>query len=229
MKNKIKYTMFFVVLVSLVACGQTDKLVPLYNPVTVSQLTNNKPTKFTYQVDDTQIDEYGKIPGKFPVFGRFFKAIAKAMANATIGKDGVEMDLPTTVVDMSSLLKVDFETIDVISLDQLDIMVRDSKSKDTLKFLDKIEIYGKLKHPIDGLPVDENGFTRLLYYDRVDKSLGCNDKCLILKTEEVNWKKFLIDNPVLEIKPIIFVNSVPESTMKLAGSIQFSIKFNVGF
>jgi hypothetical protein len=151
------------------------------------------------------------------------------MANATIGKDGIDINLPSVTIDLSTLLKADFSTIDYITLDQLDVNIRDPRSKDTLKFLDSIEIWAKLHRPIDGLPVDQDGYTRMLYFNRGEHTLGCGDKCLILKSEKVNWKKFLLDNPSLELKPIITINSVPDSTMKLAGSIEYSIKFNVGF
>jgi hypothetical protein len=214
---------------SLASCGRSDRLVPLYKPVTVNQLTNNKPVKFSFQIDDTRIDEYGAGAGKFPVFGRLFKAIAKAMANATIGKDGIDINLPSVTIDLSTLLKADFSTIDYITLDQLDVNIRDPRSKDNLKFLDSIEIWAKLHRPIDGLPVDQDGYTRMLYFNRGEHTLSCGDKCLILRSEKVNWKKFLLDNPSLELKPIITINSVPDSTMKLAGSIEYSIKFNVGF
>lgn len=229
MKNSMKPLIILLLTLILFSCGKEDRLIPQYQARTLNQLTNSKPFTFSYDIDDTKIDEYGEKPGKFPIFGIFFKKIAKVLANASIDRDGVQLNLPGTTIDMSSLLKVDFKTVEFITLDYLDVIVRDSKSKDNLKFLDKIEILAKLNVPIDGLPVDENGFTRMLYYDRTEKGLGCDGKCLILKSEKVDWKKFLKDNPSLEIKPLITVNSVPDSTMKLAGSIKFSIKFNVGF
>lgn len=231
MKNKLHTTFILFIIIGLTSCGQ-DRLTPAYKPMTINQLTNSKPIKFTYQIDDTRIDEYDTSASKFPVFGKLFKAIAKAVANAKIGKDGgMQIDLPLVTVDLSQLLRADFSTISSINLEQLDVFVRDPKSIDSLKFLDKIEIWAKLSVPIDDLEVDEKGYTRMLYYDRTEKGMGpgCNEKCLVLKSVKIDWKQFLLDNPTLEIKPLIFINSVPNSTMKLAGSIDYSIKFNVGF
>jgi hypothetical protein len=228
MKTALNFTLLLLAISSLYSCGK-ERLTTKYQPVTINELTSNKPAKFTFQIDDTKIEEYGKTPGKFPIFGRLFKSIAKAMANASLRNKHVELDLPTTTVDLRSLLNVDLRTIDLITLDQLDVTIRDAKSKDNLLFLDKIEILAKLKVPLNGLPVDENGYTRIMYYDSAEKGLGCSDKCLVLNVEQVDWKKFLKENSTVEIKPVITVNSVPDSTMKLAGSIEFSVKYNVGF
>ena len=228
MKNRIKWAFVLLTALSLYSCGK-DRLVPRYKPMTVNQLTNNKPMKFTYQIDDIQIDKFSTSAEKFPIFGKLFQAIARSMANAKLGKNGMEIDLPHVTVDLSQLLKADLSTVELINLQQLDVSVRNPQSKDSLIFLDKIEIWVKLHKPIDGLPMDEEGFTRMLYYDRADKTLSCNEKCLVIKSEHVNWKKFLQDNPSLEIKPLIKINAVPDTAMKLAGSIEYSIKFNVGF
>lgn len=229
MKSGFKYIFLTLVTCTLLSCGR-EILIPQYQPVTVNQLINNQAVKFSYHLDDTPIEEYGKGAGKFPIFGKLFKAIAQSVANSKIGQSGgYEMDPPSVLVDTGSLLKVDFNNIDQISLDRLDVIIRDSKSKDSLKFIDKVEIFALLKRVHNGLPVNEEGYTRILYFDRTVNNLGCDDKCLVLVAEDVNWKKLLQENPTTVIKSKIIVNSVPESTMKLAGSVEFSVKFNVGF
>jgi hypothetical protein len=228
MKRGFSIVLILVLGFTLLSCGK-DRLTPQYQAVTVNELLKNKPVNFSYRIDDTSIDEYGKGPGKFPVFGKLFKAMAQVIANATIGPDGVELDPPPIVVDMTSMLKIDFNSIEVINIDQLNVSIRESKSQDNLKFLDKIEIYAKVNSPVDGLVVNEEGFVRLLYYDRKVDSLGCEEKCLVLNVDKINWKKLLQENPIILIKPHIVLNSVPLSTMRLAGSIAFRIKFNVGF
>lgn len=216
-------------LVLLSACGK-ETLTPAHQPKTINQLRNDQPLYFSYQIDDTQIDEYAKNAGKFPIFGKLFKAIAVVLANSTINNEGGhELDLDALDVDLSSMSDIDMNYIRWIKLDNLRIEIRDSKSKDNLRFIDKIEILAKLKTPPVGVQPDEKGYYRLLYFDVKQQSLGCDDKCLKLMQEKVDWKKIIAENQIITIKPKIVVNSVPRSSMKLAGSVEFSVKFDVGF
>ena len=218
-----------VILFALYSCSK-ESLKPQYQPITVNQLLKDQPVRFSYHLDDTPIEEYGKGAGKFPIFGKLFKAMVQSIANTKIVQNGgFEMNPDPIVVDLSDLLKIDFKTIDKISLDQLKVNIRDSKSKDNLKFVDKVEIFALLKEQMPGLGVNEDGYTRLLYFDRTQDKLGCEDKCLSLNVEKLDWKKLLQENPNILIKSKIFINSVPLTTMKLAGSVEFSVKFNVGF
>lgn len=213
----------------LFSCGK-EKLTPLYMPKTVNQLKNNQPLYFSYKIDDTQIDEYAKNAGKFPIFGKLFKAIAVVLANSTINNDGGhELDLEAIDVDFSSLKDLDLKYIDWIKLNFIKVEIRNSKSKDHLKFIDKIEIYARLANPPVGVPTEAGGYVRLLFFDRKIHSLGCEEKCLEFEQEKIDWKKIIAENKIISIKPKIVINSVPLSTMKLAGSIDFSVKFDVGF
>ncbi len=87
----------------------------------------------------------------------------------------------------------------------------------------------KLDVPVEGMEVSKNGYTKIIYYDSVKDSLGCDGQCINFKIADINWKKSLQTNKLVHLRPKLFINSVPESTMKLAGSIDFSVKFNLGF
>lgn len=233
MEKLRKYTVLTMVVMamSLSSCGR-QKLTPIYRPVTVNQLRNDRPVNFSYQIDDTQIDEYAKNSGKFPVFGKLFQAIAIVLANTKITTEGGkhELDLSAVDVDLSQALKsLDFSIVDYIKLDGLTLSVRDAKSLDSLDFIQKIEVYGRLDSPIEGLPVDSRGFSRLVYFDRAKDQVGCDGRCIKLNIESVNWKELLKANKLVHLQPKLTINSVPLSTMKLAGSIDFSVKFNLGF
>jgi hypothetical protein len=77
--------------------------------------------------------------------------------------------------------------------------------------------------------MEADGYVRLLFFDRKIHSLGCEEKCLEFEQEKLNWKKIIAENKIISIKPKIVINSVPLSTMKLAGSVDFSVKFDIGF
>lgn len=229
MKKIGKFTILALVVMAFSSCGR-EKLTPIYQPMTVNELKSDKPVNFSYQIDDTQIDEYAKNAGKFPLFGKLFQGIARVLANTTIStQGGHELELSEADVDLSSLSSIDFDLVQYITLDSLVIQIRDAKSRDSLTFIEKLEIYGKLDNPIDGLPVDSNGFSRLVYFDRTKDQLGCDGRCLKLNITPVDWKQLLKSNKLVHLQPKIIINSVPLSTMKLAGSIDFSVKFNLGF
>jgi hypothetical protein len=213
----------------LISCGK-ETLTPQYSPKTINQLKNEQPMFFSYKIDDTQIDEYAKNTGKFPIFGKLFQAIAVVLANSTINNEGGhELELGSIDVDLNTLESLDFNYLSWIKLNNLKVEIRNSKSKDHLRFIDKIEIYAKLKNVPVGIPVDEKGYARLLYFDRKVQSLGCDDKCLTFEQESINWKELIAENKLISIHPKIVINSVPLNTMKLAGSVDFSVKFNLGF
>lgn len=229
MKNFSKYAILAMVVLGLSSCGR-EKLTPIYRPVTVNQLRNDKPINFSYQIDDTQIDEYAKNAGKFPLFGKLFQAIAVVLANTTIpNSSGHELNLDEVDVDLSALSAIDFDLIQYIDLNNLTVSVRNAKSVDSLAFINKLEIYVKLDSPVPGLTADSNGYSRLLYYDSSKNPLECDGSCIKLNIARVDWKKLLQNNKLVHLLPKLVINSVPRSTMKLAGSIDFSVKFNLGF
>lgn len=211
------------------SCGK-EKLTPLVSPKTVNQLTNDEPIHFTYNVEPTKIEEFAKTTSKFPIFGKLFQAIAFVLANSSItSKGGVELEMDPIELDLNSVGTINFMFIDWIRLNSLTARIDDSKKKDSLKFIEKIEIFALLDHNLPGVNLDEGGMTRLVYYDKKIHDLGCNGQCLNLRIEKIDWKELIRNNPKVKLQPKILINSVPKSTMALAGSVSFSIKFNPGF
>lgn len=216
-------------LVLFTSCGR-EKLTPLVRSATVNELRNDQPVNFSYKIDSTQIDEYAQNAGKFPIFGKLFQGIAFVLANTTISsKGGHELELEPMEIDLYSMEGLDFDYIEWIRLDSLLAHIDNAKRKDTLDFIDKVEIYALLERPIPGAPVDEKGMTRLVFFDKKIHALECDGRCLNLRIEKVNWKELIRNNPKIKLQPKIIINSVPKSTMALAGSVSFSIKFNLGF
>lgn len=229
MKKAVILPLILASLLVFTSCGK-EKLTPMVNSKTVNELRNDQPINFSYKVTSTQIDEYARNTGKFPIFGKLFQAIAFVLANSTIStKGGHELELEPIEVDLNSLGEIDFDYIDWIRLDSLLALVDNAKKKDSLQFIERIEIYALLDKPLSDRPADENGMTRLVYYDQKIHSLECDGRCLNLRIEKLNWKELIKNNPKIKLQPKIFINSVPKSTMSLAGAVSFSIKFNLGF
>lgn len=229
MKKLRLMSALIVVVMVLSSCGR-EKLTPIYKPMTVSQLKNDKPIYFSYQIDETQIDEYAKNTGKFPIFGKLFQAIAVVLANSSINSSGGhDLKLPGVDVDLSSLSEIDFDLIQYINLDSLLLNIQNAKSRDSLNFIDKLEIYGKLDTPVPGIPVGPDGYIRLVYFNKATDSYGCDGRCIKLNIAPIDWKELLKTNKLVHLQPKMTINSVPLSTMKLAGSVDFSVKFELGF
>lgn len=211
------------------SCGK-EKLTPMVAPVTINELRDDQPIHFSYKIDDTQIEEYAKNTGKFPIFGKLFQSIAHVLANNKISKEGgYALELPAVDVDLSSLGEIDFDYIEWIRLDSLTMMIANAKKSDSLTFIGKIEIYALLDEPLKGVPQDKLGYSRLVYYDVSQHKLECENRCLNLRLEKVNWKELMKNNKKVKLQPKITIISVPTSSMALAGSVGFSVKFKLGF
>ena len=229
MKRTSSFILILALTVFFSSCGK-EKLTPLVAPMTVNELRNDQPVRFSYKIDETQIDEYAKNTGKFPIFGKLFQSIAFVLANSSItSRGGHSLDLPAVDVDLTSLEEIDFEYIEWIRLDSLSIMIENAKKKDSLNFISKVEIYADLAERLPGVPVDEDGFSRLVYFDSTQHKLECENRCINLKLEKIDWKQLLKKNKKVKLQPKIIINSVPKSSMALAGSVGFSVKFNLGF
>ena len=229
MKNSVILPMVLASLLILTSCGK-EKLTPIVSIMTVNELRNDQPINFSYRESSTEIEEYAKNTGKFPIFGKLFQSIAVVLANTTISsKGGHELEVDAIDVDLDSLGEIDFNYIDWIRLDSLLALVDNAKKKDSLQFIEKIEIFAILNKPLAGKTPDENGMTRLVYFDKNLHPLECEGRCLNLKIEKLNWKELIKNNPKIKLQPKITINSVPKSSMSLAGAVSFSIKFNLGF
>jgi hypothetical protein len=230
MKKAVFSLFTLIVILAVTSCGN-EKLTPMVAPSTVNQLTNDRPINFSYSIEPTQIDKFAKNAEKFPIFGKLFQSIARVIANSSISsKGGMELAMPSLEeIDLNSLGEIDFKYIDWIRFNSLTAQVNNAKGKDSLAFIEKIEIYALLEHNIPGAVIDANGMTRLVYYDKKIHPLECGGTCLKMQIEDINWKELIQKNPIIKLQPKIYINSVPKSSMALAGSVNFSIKFNLGF
>ena len=226
----MKKVLFYVFLgLFFISCGK-EKLTPVHQSITFNELKNNKPTLFSYHINDTQIDEYGKDVGQVPLFGKLFKAIAIMLANGSIlNSGGRELELDTVDVDLSDLTMIDFELVDYIKFDALNLSIKNPNIQDTLSFIDKLEVYAKFDIPVPGLAIDAAGFSKVVYYEKTRKILDCDKLCINFNIANIDWREIFKTNKIVHLKPKLIINSVPLSTMKLAGTIDFSVKFNLGF
>lgn len=221
MKKSVLLTLIFLSAIAFTSCGK-EKLTPMVSAKTINELRSDQPINFSYKVDATQIDEFARNTGKFPVFGRLFQSIAFVLANSSIStKGGMELDIEPIEVDLfSSIEDEDYNYIEWLRLDSLILHIDNARKKDSLKFIEKIEVYAIL---------DSSKLIKLVSFDKKINDLECDGRCLNLNIEKINWKELIQNNPRIRLQPKIVINSVPKSTMALAGSVSFSIKFNLGF
>lgn len=229
--KRISCCIFILILsILLSSCGK-EVLTPLVNPVTISELTDNRPVSFSYTVDSAEVDAFAKNAAKFPVFGKIFQGIVFVLANTTIStKGGHSLDIEPMPLDLDTLTEIDFQMINWINLDTLTLQIDNAKKKDSLEFIERIEIYADLRvSNTKELSLSDEGYVKLVSFDKKYNKLDCNGRCLKLNIEKIDWKDILQNNKSVTLIPKITINSVPKSTMSLAGSVGFSIKFNLGF
>ena len=230
MKKTTVLTLIFLSVLTFTSCGK-EKLTPTVSAKTINELRSDAPISFSYKVGSTQIDEFARNTGKFPVFGKLFQTVAFVLANSTIpNKGGMELDFDPIEVELyTSMEEAEFKYIEWIELDSLLLKIDNAKRKDSLKFIEKIELYAVLDKDEFNVPLRESSFIKLVSFDKSIDELDCEGKCLKLNIEKINWKDLIKNNPKIKLQPKIFINSVPKSDMALAGSVSFSIKFNLGF
>ena len=230
MKMTAMLALILLNILTLTSCGR-ERLTPLVSAKTINELRSDEPINFSYKVDSTQIDEFARNTGKFPVFGKLFQNIAFVLANATISnKGGMELELEPIDLELySSMEESDFSFIDWVHLDSLVMQIDNAKKKDSLKFIEKIDLYAIVENSEENITMTGTSFIKLVSFDKSKDKLECDGKCLRLNIEKINWKELIKNNPNIKLQPKIFINSVPKRTMSLAGSVGFSIKFNLGF
>ena len=230
MKMTATSALILLSILTFTSCGK-EKLTPMVSAKTINELRSDEPIKFSYKVDSTQIDEFARNTGKFPVFGKLFQNIAFVLANATIpNKGGMELELEPIDLELySSVEQADFIYIDWVHLDSLVLQIDNAKRKDSLKFIEKIDLYAIVENGEESISLTGSSLIKLVSFDKKKNELECDGKCLRLNIEKTNWKELIKNNPKIKLQPKIFINSVPKRTMALAGSVSFSIKFNLGF
>ncbi len=230
MKTTVALTFIFLTVLTFSSCGR-EVLTPSVRPKTIKELSSNAPIHFSYKVGSTQIDEFARNTGRFPIFGRLFQTVAYVLANATIpNKGGMELDFDPIEIELyTSIEDAEFDYIESIQLDSLLLEIDNAKRKDSLKFIEKVELYAVIDKDEFNRPLRESVLIKLVSFDKKNDELGCAGKCLNLNIEKINWKDLVKNNPKIKLQPKIFINSVPKTDMELAGSVSFSIKFNLGF
>lgn len=230
MKKTASLTLILLAALAFTSCGK-EKLTPMVSAKTINELRSDQPINFSYRIDSTQIDEFARNTGKFPVFGKLFQSIAFVLANTSIStKGGMELNVDPIEVDLNTTVdEIDFTFIEWLRLDSLILHIDNAKKKDSLNFIEKIEVYAIIENGIENPPFAESTVIKLVSFDKKLNDLECEGRCLNLDIEKVNWKELIKNNKKLKLQPKIIINSVPKSTMALAGSVSFSIKFDLGF
>lgn len=218
----------------LTSCGK-ETLIPFVSPMTLNQLTDNRPLEFSYKTDETKLDEFGEDLAKFPLFGKIFQSMAHILANTAVKtKKGLTIDLESIDIELASYKDVDLKYIDWMKFDLLKVELvpgpMAGKKLENLDFIEKIEISAQLDEGVEGAhTINKEGNVLLVSYDKKKDQLGCEKKCVELKIQNINWKSILTKNKHIRLVPKVLINSVPKSTMKLSAEVKFSLKLNLGF
>lgn len=202
----------------------------------------------------TVIDEFGQDIGDIPVVGGVFQELARMFANISIDNDnGSKVYLEPQHFRFTELDRVDFSIVTKLDLEKVMLVAQkkeedfsenkeEAKTKDpSLKFIKRLEVYVshdyalfeelKKKYKNKEMPLPMAKSTLVLSYDKKENpsALACNGKCVHLKVNDVNWKEMLKKERDFIVQTVLIVDQVPDSNMKLGGTVNFSLGVDLGF
>lgn len=236
---------------SIVGCVQ-EKITPAF------EAAKDPKRSFYVSVpisEITVIDQFGQDIGDIPVVGGIFQELARMFANISIDNDnGSQVYVEPSLFRFQELNRVDFSIVTKLNLEKvlLKASLRDpdlnfvleegEKTKEpSLKFIKRLEVYVshdvehfeemKKKFKSKEMPLPLKNSTLLLSYDKKQSpnSLGCDSKCIDLKISDVDWKALLDKERDFIVQTVLIVDAVPESNMKLGGTVNFSLGIDLGF
>lgn len=229
MKTTQKYFAILMMLLTLLSC-QKEELTPLVDPVTINELIDNKPIQFSFNATQTDIEEFGGDFSKFPLIGKLFQGLALVLVDtALMTTKGYEIKIDPIEIDLSAIEGTDLSSLEWVKVDAIKIFIDQAKKKDNLKFLKQLAIYADVPNDFEGIQRNEQGLVKLVSFESKKSALECDGQCLFMTVEDINWKSLIQNNTRLDIRPVILINSVPKSTMKLAVDVDFSVKVELGF
>lgn len=229
MKTTQKYFAILMMLLTLLSC-QKEELTPLVDPVTINELIDNKPIQFSFNATQTDIEEFGGDFSKFPLIGKLFQGLALVLVDtALMTTKGYEIKIDPIEIDLSAIEGTDLSSLEWVKVDAIKIFIDQAKKKDSLKFLKQLAIYADVPNDFEGIQRNEQGLVKLVSFESKKNALECDGQCLFMTVEDINWKSLVQNNTRLDIRPVILINSVPKSTMKLAVDVDFSVKVELGF
>ncbi len=231
MKKILTFTIILTLSAMALSCGKETQVVKV-KPKRVDSLIDDRGMIFKYNLEAGKVEEYGRGVGKILLFGPILKRFAWLLAGISLaGSNGKAIELDPQLLDLSTLRDTDSKFIKNITIEKINLRIKDSKSTTSLAPFGKIEIYIDRARNFN-LPEDELGRFQLLSFDEKRDGFGCDGKCLDLKIADLNIKELFFNssnaNEVILI-PRFVINSVPTDTFDLAGEVIFSIKFNPGF
>lgn len=216
-------------LLTLLSC-QKEELTPLVDPVTINELIDNRPIQFSFNATQTDIEEFAGDFSKFPILGKLFQGIALVLVDtALMTTKGYSIQMDPIEIDLTMIEGTDLTSLEWAKIDAIRVYIDQAKKKDNLKFLKQFTIYANIPNDFDGIKRNDKGLVKLVSFDAGRNALECDGQCLYMKIEDINWKSLAQNNPRLDIRPSILINSVPKSTMKLAVDVDFSVKVELGF
>lgn len=202
----------------------------------------------------TVIDEFGQDIGDIPIVGGVFQELARMFANISIdNENGSKIYLEPQHFRFMELNRVDFAIVTKLNLDKVMLLAKkkdpelvdldiDNKVKEpSLKFIKRLAVYVshdlemfekmKKKYKNKEMPLPLENSTLVLSYDKTlqPSALACETKCVHLTVSDVDWKKMLKTERDFIVQTVLVVDQVPDSNMKLGGTVNFSLGVDIGF
>lgn len=237
----MKFAHLMILSVLLNSCGVKEENRPFAPVTTIDEQLEDKVFHIDLPMTDYQVTEYAKkLDLPFPLLGGFFKKSAQIISNIIIGihSDTGLKEIDNIEFQINELDDIDFEFINSVYLEFIDLRVREVEGMGNLEFINSIEVYlqerpgEELKELLDSKSKKFYGPGKLqilTYQKEGDKQFinhGRNFNWIRLRSNIENWKSILQKKRNYSVFVRVKVDKVPTKKVSFEGLIGFNVKLN---
>lgn len=218
----------------LVACGAKESIEPAWQPVPIDEQLKQKPLQVSIPIEDLEVEEFGAEFGEIDELGPLFRELAGVFANVALDEEGGQQyEIEPVIYFAPELDQVeDWSILDNLNIKNINLVVAEAEDYElaNFEFIKELRIYLDFAIPGDNQNDRQGGGILVASYDReLDReNLGCLGRCLDLKIANVNWKEIVKSQRTFVIYTELVVESVPQTKMKIGGSLGLSVGLQLG-
>ena len=218
----------------LAACGAKESITPTWQPTPIDDQLKQRPLQVSIPIDDLEVEEFGADFGEIDELGPLFRELAGVFANVALDEEGGQRyEIDPVIYFAPELDQVeDWSILDNLNIKNINLVVSEAEDYElaNFEFIKELRIYIDFAVPGINQMDRQGGGVLVASYDReLDReNLGCLGRCLELKVADVNWKEIVKTQRTFVIYTELVVESVPQTKMKIGGSLGLSVGLQLG-
>lgn len=223
-----------ILFVLLIGCGAKESIEPTWQPTPIDEQLKQKPLQVSIPIEDLEVEEFGTDFGEIEELGPLFRELAGVFANVALDEEGGQQyEIDPVIYFAPELDQVeDWSILDNLNIKNISLVIADAEDYElaNFDFIRELRVYLDFVLPADGQMDRQGGGILVASYDsELDReSLGCLGRCLDLKISDVKWKEIVKSQRTFVIYTELVVDSVPQTKMKIGGSLGLSVGLQLG-